>query len=161
MSAYNKVNGVPCSEHHWLLTELLRDEWGFDGIVISDWFGTYSRASIGAGLDLEMPGPPAHLAGRLAEAVAAGEVDQAAVDRAAARMLRVRARLGVGAGPEPAERADPDPAHQVLAREVAARSIVVLANEGVLPRRRRAGAASPSSGRMRARRHCRVAAAHG
>lgn len=133
MSAYNKVNGVACSEDRWLLTELLRDEWGFDGIVMSDWFGTYSRASIGAGLDLEMPGPPTYLGGRLAEAVTAGEVEPSAIDRAAERMLRVRAHLGVGPGPEPAERAESDPAHEILAREVAARSIVVLANDGLLP----------------------------
>ena len=59
MSGYNRLNGTFCSEHHWLLTELLRDEWGFDGVVVSDWFGTHSAAaSLLAGLDVEMPGPP-------------------------------------------------------------------------------------------------------
>ena len=59
MSSYNRINGVHASEHHDLLRGVLRDEWGFDGVVISDWFGTHSAAnSLEAGLDLEMPGPP-------------------------------------------------------------------------------------------------------
>ena len=59
MSAYNRLNGTFCGEHPWLLTDVLRDEWGFDGVVISDWFGCHSAAaSLGAGLDIEMPGPP-------------------------------------------------------------------------------------------------------
>ena len=57
MAAYNRVDGRYCSEHPGLLTDLLRDEWGFDGVVMSDWFGTHSAAALAAGLDLEMPGP--------------------------------------------------------------------------------------------------------
>ena len=56
MCAYNKVNGTYASEHHWLLTEVLRDEWGFDGLVVSDWGAVHDRvAALAAGLDLEMP----------------------------------------------------------------------------------------------------------
>jgi len=107
MSAYNKVNGTWCGEHEWLLTTVLRDEWGFDGIVMSDWFGTHTTEAVAAGLDLEMPGPPAFLgAAKLAEAVAEGRVEQAAVDRAAARLLACRERWGVTDAPEPAERSD-------------------------------------------------------
>lgn len=59
MTSYNKLNGTHCSENHWLLEDLLRKEWGFDGMVMSDWFGTYSVAeALNAGLDLEMPGAP-------------------------------------------------------------------------------------------------------
>ena len=72
MSAYNRLNGTYCSAHRWLLTEVLRDEWGFDGIVISDWFGTHSTDALAAGLDLEMPGPAVHLGTHAEEAVAAG-----------------------------------------------------------------------------------------
>ena len=59
MTAYNRLNGTFCSEHPWLIADVLRGEWGFDGAVISDWFGTHSAVeSVHAGLDLEMPGPP-------------------------------------------------------------------------------------------------------
>ena len=58
MSSYNRLNGTYTSEHNWLLTTVLRDEWGYDGIVMSDWFGSHSTApTLNAGLDLEMPGP--------------------------------------------------------------------------------------------------------
>jgi len=56
MCAYNKINGTYASEHHWLLTDVLRDEWGFDGLVVSDWGAVHDRvAALTAGLDLEMP----------------------------------------------------------------------------------------------------------
>ena len=58
MSAYNRLDGTYCSEHTALLTDLLRTEWGFDGLVVSDWRGTHSAGAVTAGLDLEMPGPP-------------------------------------------------------------------------------------------------------
>ena len=57
MSAYNKLNGTWCSENQRLLEEILKKEWGFDGLVISDWLGTYSQEAAKGGLDLEMPGP--------------------------------------------------------------------------------------------------------
>lgn len=59
MTGYNRINGLHVSESHWLLTQVLREEWGFEGCVMSDWTGVYSTdISIKAGLDLEMPGPP-------------------------------------------------------------------------------------------------------
>ena len=130
MSAYNKVNGTWCGEHAWLLTTVLRDEWGFDGIVMSDWFGTHTTEAVAAGLDLEMPGPPFHLgAAKLAAAIAEGRVDQAAVDQAAARLLAARARWGVTDAPEPDERSEEVAARRAVATEAAARSIVLLRND--------------------------------
>ena len=78
MTGYNQLNGTFCSEHPWLLTDVLRGEWGFDGVVVSDWFGTHSAAaSLLAGLDIEMPGPPRERGDRLLAAVDAGEVSEA------------------------------------------------------------------------------------
>ena len=75
MSSYNRLNGTYTSEHPWLLTEVLRDNWRFDGVVISDWFGLHTTASaLNAGLDIEMPGPTRHRGAKLLRAVEAGEV---------------------------------------------------------------------------------------
>ena len=75
MTAYNKVNGTFASEHRRLLTEILRGQWGFDGLVMSDWFGSHSTApTVNAGLDLEMPGPTRDRGEKLVAAVRAGEV---------------------------------------------------------------------------------------
>ena len=87
MAAYDRVDGHYCSEHPGLLTDLLRGEWGFDGVVMSDWFGTHGAAALAAGLDLEMPGPPMALGHHLAAAVEAGAVTTDQVERAAARVL--------------------------------------------------------------------------
>src|SRR3954468_2729986 len=95
MSAYNRLNGTYCSEHAWLLTTVLRDEWGFDGFVISDWFGTHSTApAANAGLDLEMPGPPQWFGEKLAAAVEAGDVDESALDDKVHRLLTLVERTG-------------------------------------------------------------------
>src|SRR5262249_20387227 len=81
MSSYNKLNGSYAAEPPWLLGELLKGEWGFDGAVISDWLGTHSTAaSANAGLDLEMPGPARWLGAKLADAVRAGEVAEEVLD---------------------------------------------------------------------------------
>ena len=87
MTAYNRVNGPYCSEHAELIS-ILRDEWGFDGLVMSDWFGTHSTvAAANAGLDLEMPGPPQYFGEKLAAAVRAGEVAEATLDEKVHRVL--------------------------------------------------------------------------
>jgi beta-glucosidase len=128
MAAYNRLGGRFCSEHHELLTEILRDEWGFDGVVVSDWFGTRSVAAIEAGLDLEMPGPAQLLGGNLAAAVELGEVTEAAVDRSATRMLGLMSRTTTVLGePVEAEHA------AAVSREAADEGIVLLHNDGVLP----------------------------
>ncbi|MGZ8763733.1 MAG: glycoside hydrolase family 3 N-terminal domain-containing protein, partial [Acidimicrobiia bacterium] len=136
MSAYNRVNGTFCSEHPWLLTTVLRDEWGFDGFVISDWFGTHSTApAANAGLDLEMPGPAQWYGKQLAAAVNAGEVPEATLDARARNVLEAGVRTGALAGIGNDEARSVDlPAHRALAREAAAASFVLLRNEGgVLP----------------------------
>ena len=95
MSSYNKVNGTNTSEHRGLLTDLLKQEWGFDGAVMSDWFGSHSTVGCAAnGLDLKMPGPARHSGEKLLEAVEAGQVSVAAVRESARRMLRLIACVG-------------------------------------------------------------------
>ena len=87
MAAYNRVDGVHCSEHAALLTDVLRGDWGFDGVVMSDWFGTHGVAALRAGLDLEMPGPPTALGHHVPAAIEAGDVSAHAVEQAAQRVL--------------------------------------------------------------------------
>lgn len=147
MAAYNRLGGVHCTEHERLLTGILREEWGFDGVVISDWFATRSGpASIQAGMDLEMPGPPRHYGPKLVEAVKSDEADAAALDASVRRILGLLARTGAldAAGPTP-ERSEDRPEHRALAREAAIAGIVLLRNEhGALPlagRREGAGGA--------------------
>jgi beta-glucosidase len=132
MTAYNRLNGTYCSEHAWLLETVLRGEWGFDGFVISDWFGTHSTAPAAeAGLDLEMPGPPKWFGAPLADAVTNGTVERATVERMVERLKvladRTGASDGVGGG-EPGS--VDDPAHRALIREAAAASFVLLKNDG-------------------------------
>ncbi len=136
MTAYNKVNGVYCGEQPELINGILRGEWDFDGVVMSDWYGTHSTAPAAlAGLDLEMPGPPAWLGPNLAAAVRAGEVDEAVVDADAANLLRLMARVGLLAGDagDVEEQEDDDPGRRALARRVATDGTVLLVNDGLLP----------------------------
>jgi len=129
MCAYNKLNGVYASQHRWLLTELLRDEWGFEGVVVSDWGAVDDRdAALQAGLDLQMPGD--HGAGnqQVLDAVRAGTLDEAVVDRSVRRIAAL-----AGLVTEPTEGFDVD-AHHALARELAAGCAVLLKNDaGTLP----------------------------
>jgi beta-glucosidase len=134
MAAYNRVNGPHASEHEWLLTRVLREEWGFDGLVVSDWFATHSTAeALRAGLDLEMPGPPLHRGARLLEAVRAGEVTEHEVDEAAGHVLDLVAWAGlVGTQPDRGERTRRDPGAAAVLRRAAAAGTVLLRNEGGL-----------------------------
>ncbi len=135
MSSYNRINGVYASENGYLLRQLLKGEWGFDGIVISDWGGTYSDAAAAAGLDLEMPGPGVWMADRLLEAVRAGRVSEEVIDDKVHRLLRTIRRAGAFENPtlQP-ERADDRPEHRRLARRAAAEAVVLLKNErSILP----------------------------
>jgi beta-glucosidase len=130
MCAYNKVNGVYASQHHWLLTDVLRGEWGYDGVVVSDWGAVSDRtASVAAGLDLTMPGPAGPGDRELTERVTDGRLDPALLRTAAGR---VRALVERAAARQPGEY-DAE-THHALAREIAGRSIVLLKNDGaVLP----------------------------
>ncbi|MBS1906511.1 MAG: glycoside hydrolase family 3 C-terminal domain-containing protein [Actinobacteria bacterium] len=129
MCSYNKINGVYASQDPWLLTQVLRDEWGFEGLVVSDWGAVNDRvAALVAGLDLEMPGGDGAPDRAVATAAASDPAVAAALDVSAGRVLdlvgRAQARPAV-AGP-----LDVD-AHHALAREVAGRSIVLLKNDAV------------------------------
>ncbi|MGW9135683.1 glycoside hydrolase family 3 C-terminal domain-containing protein [Streptomyces sp. NPDC055681] len=125
MCSYNKVNGVHAAENHWLLTQVLRDEWGFDGLVVSDWGAVGNRvAALAAGLDLEMPGNGGGTDAELAAAVRAGELDEAAVDTALARLRVLAEQVRAGTG---SAEVDHDAQHQ-LAREIAADCLVLLKN---------------------------------
>ena len=132
MSAYNKVRGYWCSENKELLTDILRDDWGFKGIVISDWGGTHSVKAVEAGLNVEMPGA-SHLGKTLLDSLAAGVVSVDAVDQRVRELLRVR----LAVEPIPAEKANVEmtsqPVQQKIAYNVAAHSVVLLKNEGLLP----------------------------
>src|SRR5699024_10575589 len=130
MCAYNRINGVYASQDRWLLTEVLRHRWGFEGLVVSDWGAVDDRvAALAAGLDLEMPATGGHSDDLLVRAVQQGELDEATLDVAVARLLRLIERSPSGpAGTPGLDR------HHDLVREAAARSIVLLRNhQGLLP----------------------------
>lgn len=137
MTAYNYLNGVHSSQHPWLLDDVLRKEWGFDGVVMSDWTATHSTVeALTAGLDLEMPGPSVHRGEKLVEAVKDGRIDMSVIREAARRMLVLIERTGAFAHPDPvAERADDRPEHRALIRRAGAQGAVLLKNEDVLPLR--------------------------
>jgi beta-glucosidase len=132
MGAYNKLAGTWCCEHPRLLTTILRDEWTYDGLVLSDWWATHSTAeSASAGLDLEMPGPTLFRGSALVEAVQRGELDEAVVDRMAGNVLAAMARTGALDGGPGEERWDDDPERRRVARRAAAAAVVLLVNEPV------------------------------
>ena len=138
MSSYNRINGTYACDHVPLLRGVLRDEWGFDGVVVSDWFGTHSAAqSLEAGLDLEMPGPARERGPRLLDAVQGGEVSEARVDEAVLRLLRLFEWCGLDAGTDGragSEGTDDDPATRAIIRRAAAQAAVLLRHErDVLP----------------------------
>ncbi|WP_019203613.1 glycoside hydrolase family 3 C-terminal domain-containing protein [Tsukamurella sp. 1534] len=129
MCSYNRIDGTYASENHRLLTGILRDEWGFTGLVVSDWGAVHDRvASLLAGLDLEMPHSP-RSADQVAAAVDSGALDRAVVAASAQRVLDLARWAPSDTEPEP----DLDEHHR-LAREAAAECAVLLRNEGaVLP----------------------------
>ncbi len=135
MSAYNRFRGAYCGENTTLLTDILRTEWGFDGVVVSDWFGTHSVEAAEAGLDVEMPGPAQHLGADLATAVRNGAIDESLLDEIARRILRLIQRVGLDGELPPAEEPqDPeDDSRRPIARELAIAGTVLLRNEDVLP----------------------------
>lgn len=134
MGSYNLLNGVPVCEDPKMLTSVLRDEWGWDGYLVSDWFALKSTAnSINAGLDCEMPGPSLWRGQKLVDAVKNGEVDEKVIDASVARMLLVRERTGIM---EPGwtkqeETEDDRPEHRAVIREAGANAIVLLENRPV------------------------------
>ncbi|GLU87831.1 glycoside hydrolase family 3 C-terminal domain-containing protein [Agromyces sp. NBRC 114283] len=131
MCSYNRINGVFASEDPWLLTKVLREEWGFEGLVVSDWGAVNDRvAGLPAGLDLEMPSSDGRTDAQLVEAVQAGRLAESALDLAAERAVRLAQQAAAGADADASYDVD---AHHALAREAAARGVVLLKNDGVLP----------------------------
>lgn len=132
MCSYNKVNGIFASEHHELLTDILKDEWGFEGLVVSDWGAVRNRVTaLKAGLDWEMPGPQDRRVKAVVDAVRSGELDEAVLNESVRRILRIvfkakeTPKVGVF---------DVD-AHHELAHKIASEGIVLLKNDGILPLR--------------------------
>ena len=130
MCAYNQINGVFCSENKWLLTDVLRGEWGFDGLVMTDWGATHDRdASLKAGLDLEMPGDTAICRKRIIDGVENGTLDVTYLDSAAENVLKLVDRYVKPADDEPID----FDAHHELAAKIAADCAVLMKNGGALP----------------------------
>jgi beta-glucosidase len=133
MTAYNRVNGEACGHHRHLITDILKGEWGFDGFTMSDFtFGVHgARAAVVGGQDLEMP--YGAFFKRLPRLVAQGKVPMGRIDDAARRLIRAQVRFATRGEPE-RYRAESvaGPEHRALAREAAARSVVLLANRKVL-----------------------------
>ncbi|KAF5013889.1 hypothetical protein FDECE_138 [Fusarium decemcellulare] len=134
MASYNKVNGIHASENPKLLQQILREEWNFDGLVLSDWFGTYSCSeALNAGLDVEMPGPSRHRGRQIMAAVSSGKVTKHTLDERARRVLRFVNDAAV-AKVSPVETTLDTPESRELNRKAAAESIVLLKNDdGLLP----------------------------
>ncbi|GAA5528164.1 glycoside hydrolase family 3 C-terminal domain-containing protein [Herpetosiphon gulosus] len=131
MAAYNKINGIYATEHRQLLTEILREEWGFEGIVVSDWGAVNDKAAaLTAGLDLEMPGPALNHVEFLAGLVRKGALSETVIDAAASRMLKIILR---GIAQRQPEASYDKAAHHALARRAASESMVLLKNDGILP----------------------------
>ena len=140
MAAYNRVCGTWCCENADLLSSILKAEWGFDGVVVSDWWATHSTTAARAGLDLEMPGPGRYFGPALAAAVRDGRVDHDTVTEQARRILRLLARTGARPQQDQApERADESPGRRALSRRAATAGMVLLRNNGVLPLARDVG----------------------
>ena len=155
MHAYDDVDGVPCAASRELLTTILRERWGFDGIVVADYMGieylltlhqivddlsAAAAMTLEAGLDMELPATAAYGA-PLLRAIETGRVDVELVDQAVERVLRMKIRLGLFETPyaDPARVAIDDGEDGTIALEIARRSVVLLENDGTLPLRENLG----------------------
>ena len=131
MCSYNRINGVYASENPWLLTEVLRNEWGFEGYVMSDWGAVSDRvAGVAAGLDLEMPSSGGVNDRKIVEAVRSGKLDEAKVDLACERILNIVYRYLENAKPETPWDKEAD---HLLSAKIASECMVLLKNNGLLP----------------------------
>ncbi|KAF9893078.1 hypothetical protein FE257_012489 [Aspergillus nanangensis] len=136
MTAYNLVNGTHCDSHKFLLRDILRGCWGWDGLVMSDWGGTNSVAdALNAGLDLEMPGPPkVRKLAAVKEAIGRGELSEDVIDDRARTVLRLALKLEAVAENNPCSSDGEKPEHNELIRQCGAYGMVLLKNEeGILP----------------------------
>ena len=131
MCSYNKVNGTFASEHHQLLTEILKEEWGFEGLVVSDWGAVRNRVSaLKAGLDWEMPGPQDLRVKAVVEAVRSGDLSESTLDESVRRILRIVFKAKETAKGNDTFDVD---AHHELASKIATEGVVLLKNDGLLP----------------------------
>ena len=135
MTSYNRLNGRYLADDARLLSDVLRGEWGFEGLVMTDWWALASTVDAAvAGLDIEMPGPGRAFGPALADAVRRGEVDESRLDDIAGRILGVFERVGALDDPGDGTEAPSDNEEdRAMARRVAAESMVLLANDGLLP----------------------------
>ncbi len=134
MTSYNRMNGSYNTENHELLQSILRDEWGFEGFVVTDWFaGGTTEGAARAGLDLEMPGPSRFYGRQFGKAVRDGEVDEQLLNGAVQRLLTVYDRIGALDDEPRSPIAIDRPEHRVLAHTAATESMVLLKNEHILP----------------------------
>jgi beta-glucosidase len=130
MCSYNKVNGTFASEHYHLLTEILKNEWGFEGLVVSDWGAVRDRvAALKGGLDWEMPGPQNRRVKAVVDAVRSGELDEAVLDESVRRILCIIFK----AKETPKNGTFDVDAHHELAHKMASEGMVLLKNNGILP----------------------------
>ncbi len=136
MAAYNKVNGTTMTENP-LQRDVLKGEWGFDGVIVSDWYATRSVAAAGEDLlDLAMPGPSSPWTEELLEAVRSGQISEATIDGHVLRILRLAARVGALDGLEaatPLARNWPDGELRTELRKTSAAGMVLVKNDGTLP----------------------------
>ena len=133
MCAYNRINGKYASRHDGLLRKVLKEEWGFDGFVVSDWGAVHQvEDSVQGGLDLEMPGPAKYLGDLLLNAVRHWQIEESRLDEAAGRILGIVERSGKLTGRRHPKGSLNTPLHQQLARRMAEESIVLLKNDGDL-----------------------------
>lgn len=133
MCSYNLLNGTYTSENEHLLNDILREEWGYDGVVLSDWTAVNDRIrGLKAGLDLEMPGPAHYNAKAIVEAIQEGKLTEAQLDRSVGRILKLVERVTGNKAADREANAD----YHALARKAAAESIVLLKNDNaILPLR--------------------------
>ncbi|KAF4449691.1 hypothetical protein F53441_7092 [Fusarium austroafricanum] len=132
MTSYNRLNEVYCAENHWLLEEVLRKEWGFSGLVVSDWMGTYSTAqALNSGMDLEMPGPTRWRGQKLLKEIDAGNVTTEVLDKSVGRVIDLAKKTGRFEDPvEKPEQSVEDPERLEFITAVAADGMVLLKNDG-------------------------------
>lgn len=135
MSAYNRVNGVYACENDHTLLDILKGEWGYEGIVMSDWFGTYDKDAPSSGLDLEMPGKARWMSEEMVmRALDDGPLTEEMLDDKVRRLLDVLEKAGMFDRPElKPERGEDKPQHRAIIRQAAREAIVLLKNDGTLP----------------------------
>ena len=135
MSGYNRVNGIYACQNEHTLNDILKGEWGYEGAVISDWFGTYDEGVPAGGLDIEFPGPGRWMSPDVVKkAIESGSLTEQSLKDKVRRLLLVIEKAGLFDNAErPAERADNKPEHRKIIREAAGEAIVLLKNGGNLP----------------------------